>query len=248
MDYLRMRPEQIREAIDKGTPVVLPLGVVEYHGEHLPLGVDAFVAIEAIRRVEKRHPDLIVLPPYYYGAASFAVAAPERNGTVQVESMHMVPVAEDIFRSLLRVGFRNIHAFIAHQTEQFSQGMPTDLAFRMAARNVAFEWLDKETGDGWWGREEYANYYSGQNDPFSWIGIHPVRFSPEARKSIPSDHAGKTETSEALAMCPECVKMDAIDDSLWFCRPAHDATAEFGNMALDVAADDVESVLYGGRK
>ena len=42
MQYLKMLPYQIREAIDKNVPVVLPLGVVEYHAEHLPLGVDCF--------------------------------------------------------------------------------------------------------------------------------------------------------------------------------------------------------------
>ena len=246
MDYLTMRPSQIRTAIQNNTPVALPLGVIEYHGEHLPLGVDAFVALEAIRRVEKKHPELSVLPPFYYGSASFAVAPPENNGTIQVESKNLICVAEDIFRSLLRVGFRNIHAFIAHQTEQWEQGMPTDLAFRMAARNVEFEWLQNHAGDGWWGKEEYSNYYTGENDPFSWIGIHPVRFRPESRKKIPSDHAGHTETSEALAMCPEYVDMDSLDESLWFCRPGKSGTAAFGEEALNVAASDVETVLYKG--
>lgn len=245
MDYLHMRPCQIREAIKNNTPVVLPLGVVEYHGEHLPLGVDAFVAIEAIRRVEEKHPEIIVLPPFYYGAASYAVAPPENNGTIQVESKDMMPVAEDIFRSLLRVGFRNIHAFIAHQTEQFDQGMPTDLAFRMAARNVEMEYLNKTVGDGWWGTEQFADYYSGANDPFSWILIHPVRFRTETKEKWPGDHAGKTETSEAMVICPECVNLDDIDDSLWFCRPAHQANVEWGDAVLNAAASDVEYALYG---
>ena len=38
MRYELMRPCQIREAIDKRWPVVLPLGVIEYHSEHLPVG------------------------------------------------------------------------------------------------------------------------------------------------------------------------------------------------------------------
>ena len=31
MQYLKMLPYQIREAIDNNVPVVLPMGVVEYH-------------------------------------------------------------------------------------------------------------------------------------------------------------------------------------------------------------------------
>ena len=152
MQYLKMLPYQIREAIDNNVPVVLPMGVVEYHAEHLPMGVDCFTCINAIERVEKRHPEVVVLPPFYYGAASLAVAKPELNGTVHVDAVKLIPVAEEIFRGLLRVGFRNIHGFICHQTEEFAQGMPTDLAFRMAARHVVFEWTEKECGEGWWGK------------------------------------------------------------------------------------------------
>ena len=78
MQYLKMLPYQIREAIDANTPAVLPLGVVEYHAEHLPLGVDCFTCINAIERVEKRHPEIVVLPPFYYGGSR-----PDTIGKVQ---------------------------------------------------------------------------------------------------------------------------------------------------------------------
>ena len=42
MQYLKMLPYQIREAIDNNVPVVLPMGVVEYHAEQRPMGVDCF--------------------------------------------------------------------------------------------------------------------------------------------------------------------------------------------------------------
>ncbi|MGI6337142.1 MAG: creatininase family protein [Clostridiales bacterium] len=245
MQYLYMRPDQIRTAIDAGTPVVLPLGVVEYHAEHLPLGVDMFVAQEVIRRVEARHPELIVLPPFPYGAASLAVAKPERNGTIQVSADKLVPVAQDIFRGLLRVGFRNIHAFIAHQTEEFAQGMPTDLAFRFAARQVIFEWLEQHAGEGWWGTEKYSSYYSGTNNPFAWIAVHPVRTDEAVRALFPGDHAGKLETSEAMVICPDAVDPSRIDDSLWYARTAHEADAAYGEAALEAAARDVEKQLFG---
>lgn len=248
MQYLKMLPYQIREAIEKNTPVVLPLGVVEYHGEHLPMGVDAFVAIECIERLEKRRPEVIVLPPFYYGAASLAVAAPENNGTLHVDAKHIVPVAEDIFRGLLRVGFRNIHAFVAHQTEGFKQGMPTDLAFRLASRSAIMEYLEKTAGEGWWGTEKYSSYYSGSNDPFSWIKVHMVRFNEETAERFPGDHAGKLETSEAMAICPRQVELDRIDGSLWYTRAGLEASAEYGEQVLDTIAKDMEDYLFGGKK
>ena len=247
MQYLNMLPYQIREAIDKNVPVVLPLGVVEYHAEHLPMGVDCFTCIEIIGRVEKRHPELVVLPPFYYGAASLAVAKPERNGTVHVDALKIVPVAEEIFRGLLRVGFRNIHAFICHQTEEFTQGMPTDLAFRLAARHVIFDWVEKESGEGWWGTEKFSDYYSNANNPFNWIRIHNVHehSTPERAKKFPGDHAGKLETSEAMYICPDRVELDRIDGSLWYARAGKEASAEYGDEAMELASFDVEETLFG---
>ena len=245
MQYLKMLPYQVREAIDANVPVVIPLGVVEYHAEHLPLGVDCFTCIDIIERVERRHPEIVVLPPFYYGAASWAVAKPERNGTVHVDAGKIVPLAEEIFHGLLRVGFRNIHGFIAHQTEEFHQGMPTDLAFRLAARHTIFKWLDMESGEGWWGTGEFSNYYSGSNNPFNWIRIHTCRENnPEMRIEFPGDHAGKLETSETMAIYPELVELDRIDGSLWYARAGKEASAEYGDAALEAASYDVEKTLF----
>lgn len=245
MQYLKMLPYQIREAIKNNVPVVLPLGVVEYHAEHLPLGVDCFTCINVIERVEARHPEIVVLPPFYYGAASLAVAAPENNGTVHVDAEKLIPVAKDIFHGLLRVGFRNIHCFIAHQTEEFRQGMPTDLAFRIAGRQTIFSWLEKESGEGWWGTEKFSNYYSGANNPFNWIQIHTSRDHNlnDHCKKFPGDHAGKLETSETMAIYPDTVELDRIDGSLWYARAGKEAAAEYGDAALEAASRDVEISL-----
>ncbi|MCQ2353133.1 MAG: creatininase family protein [Victivallaceae bacterium] len=244
MQYLNMRPGQLREALKKNLPAVLPLGVVEYHAEHLPFGLDCFTCIDVISRMEKRRPETIVLPPFYYGAASRAVAAPENNGTIHVDAEAIVPVAKEIFRGLLQVGFRNVHCFIAHQTEGFEQGMPTDLAFRFAAKQVIFEYLEEKTGKGWWGTEKFANYYAGANDPFKWIQVHPIRTRQSTQQTFKGDHAGKLETSEALAICPQYVKMDDLDDDLWYSRPGREATAEWGEAALETTSHDVELICY----
>ena len=44
MRYELMLPHQIRRAIAENWPVVLPLGVLEYHGEHMALGMDTLPA------------------------------------------------------------------------------------------------------------------------------------------------------------------------------------------------------------
>jgi hypothetical protein len=77
-----------------------------------------------------------------------------------------------MFTGLLRIGFRNIHVVIHHQTENFTVGMPTDLAFKFAARQAIFAFLEGRRGEGWWGAESMADYCARQStrdDPFNWI-------------------------------------------------------------------------------
>ena len=121
MRYEMMLPHQIRRAIAENWPVVLPLGVLEYHGEHMAVGMDTIAVIDALSDIE-REVDLVMLPPFYYGAASYAVEPPEGNGSLQVNADQLKPFAQEMFMGLLRIGFRNIHFFIHHQSENFAAG------------------------------------------------------------------------------------------------------------------------------
>ena len=93
MRYELMRPSQIREAIKKRTPVVLPLGVLEYHSEHLPVGMDTLAVERALHEYEKEA-DVVILPSFYWGASSRAVAPCEGRGSIPVDSQALVPIAE----------------------------------------------------------------------------------------------------------------------------------------------------------
>ena len=52
MRYELMLPHQIRKAIEERWPVVLPLGVLEYHGEHMGVGMDTLAVIKTLEIVE----------------------------------------------------------------------------------------------------------------------------------------------------------------------------------------------------
>ncbi|MEI8242982.1 MAG: creatininase family protein [bacterium] len=244
MRYELMRPPQIRQAIAERWPVVLPLGVLEYHGDHLPVGMDTLAVVKALELLEQERP-LVILPAFYYGAASYAVEPPEGKGTVHVDAEHLQPVARDLFRSLLRIGFRNIHFFIHHQSENFAAGMPTDLAFKFAARQAIFEFLEKERGEGWWGKSQMADYYAQQaagDDPFNWINGHPL-MTPEIIRQYPFDHAGVGETGLMLALCPETVDQAAVDPAVWYSRSAADATREQGAKGVALILDAMRAAL-----
>lgn len=241
MRFDRMRPSELKEAADRGVPFVLPIGVMEYHGRHLPAGVDLIVVERILDRLGD---EIVVLPSFAYGAASHAVARPEDGGTLHVEAGAILPLAEGLFAALLRAGHRNIHGIVHHQTENLAQGMPTDLAFRLAGRNAIFRHLEAERGAGWWGAGAMSDYYDRQSegtDPFASILIHPL-FPPGA--DFPFDHAGEGETALMLALAPETVDMDALrEDGHWYTDTASRARAETGARGVAIALAHLRAVL-----
>ncbi len=60
--------------------VIIPVGSLEEHGPHLPLGTDAFHALELARRVARICPVLIA-PPLFYGICR---STREHPGTVSI--------------------------------------------------------------------------------------------------------------------------------------------------------------------
>lgn len=241
-----LRPHQIRDAIAENLPLVLPLGVLEYHGEHLPVGMDMLAVSRILDRIEAADPHRVILAPAFpYGAASFAVAAPEGTGTLQVGTGALVPFAAALFAGLLRIGFRNIHAVIHHQTENFAQGMPTDLAFRLGARTAIFAHLERERGEGWWGAAGMEDYYEGHargENPFNWVQVHPL--FDTASGDFPFDHAGPGETSLMLALAPETVDMPrATEGGHWYVAGAEAASAGLGERGARLAEARLRQLL-----
>ena len=244
MRYELMLPYQIRAAIAANVPLILPLGVLEYHGEHLAVGMDTLAVTRALDILETEA-EIVILPPFPYGAASYAVEPPEGTGSVQVDSTVLHPFARELFTGLLRVGFRNIHVFIHHQTENFTAGMPTDLAFKFGARQAIFAFLEKTRGEGWWGNATMSDYYAqqaGGDDPFNWIKIHPL-MTRETIGQYPFDHAGEGETSLMMAMAPEAVDMGAFSADRWYAQSAARASAKTGERGRDLILAHMRKAL-----
>lgn len=235
MRYELLTPHHLRAAIARNTPLVMALGVQEYHGEHLPLGVDLLAVTRCLDRLEAEAPDrLILLPPFAYGAASHAVEGPEFF-SLAVDAEAILPFAKSLFAALLRAGFRNIHGIIHHQSENFTQGMPTDLAFKLAARQVTFAHLEATHGAGFWGRNEMRDYYEGHaqgDNPFNWIRIHKL-YPDAALRHLPFDHAGEGETALMLALAPETVEPARMAENRgWYTETAPRATLAQGEAGV----------------
>lgn len=82
---------------------LIPVGSVEQHGPHLPLGLDYIiaqhVAVEACRKLEEGGVRALVLPPLTYGLSSMWSAYP---GTVSVSNESLYKYLRDVISSAHR--------------------------------------------------------------------------------------------------------------------------------------------------
>ena len=211
-------PDILDEARKKNTPLFVPVGTIEYHSDHMPLGTDTQCACHVLERLEKEL-DIIIAPPVWYGCASYAVKGPEgysidMDGTVLNQTMY------NIYMSLLKSGFRRIITVLAHQTEDFN---PTETACLDASRRVIFKYLEDNRGIGWWGdnrSREFYNTMDSADNPWNWIRVMPIM-----PRGWEADHAGEYETSMLWALRPELIRPEKIGSrGDWFTETAKNAS------------------------
>lgn len=169
--------EGIKERVDT---VMIPVGSVEAHGRHLPLGTDVFAPVEIAKRVEERlhrlGVEVLIAPPIWYGHTFVLDVYP---GTINVAAEALKAYVREIMKEFAAEGFRRIVLLNGHG------GNYSPLV--LAAEEVAGEFPETEVWlINWWldFREDILSICSSQG------------------------HAGQDETSVMLAIRPELVKME----------------------------------------
>lgn len=118
--FADMRWPEIEEVLKKTNVVILPIGSTEQHGRHLPVNFDAYSATyyaeQVARRVTEEHDiRVLVVPTIPYGEAlgipPFEKLLP---GTISISTDTVIKVVEDVVRSLVSQGFKNILVLNGH--------------------------------------------------------------------------------------------------------------------------------------
>lgn len=96
---------QFIEAVEKSAnTIILPIGVFEKHGPHMPLGTDLYTAREiALRAAEKEY--TVVFPWYYFSQINEARHQP---GTISYSPSLIWQVLQETLDELNRNGFKKI--------------------------------------------------------------------------------------------------------------------------------------------
>jgi creatinine amidohydrolase len=160
--------------------VVIPVGSLEEHGPHLPLGTDTFHALEVARRLNRLH-QVFIAPPLFYGLCR---STSEHPGTVSISGDSLRSLLQDLGREFYRQGFRCLALVSGHAG-----------ATHMAALVEAGEALLKELPQA---RIAVVNLLDLLREV---LGQKPALVHTEG-----DAHAGEVETALMLASYPHLVQ------------------------------------------
>jgi len=114
MRWENLREEEFAGAIERSKGVcVIPIGCMEKHGQHLPVGTDSIVA-EGIVNMAAELEEVVVFPATYWLGVAIQMhpdTEPEKRrkrGYVAINPQTMLTVLEELCDEIARNGFRKV--------------------------------------------------------------------------------------------------------------------------------------------
>jgi creatinine amidohydrolase len=188
-------PEVERLARSGKALVILPVGVVEEHGAHLPLGLDSFAAeayaTAAAPHLEEKGYEVVVAPTINYGVAHQALSFP---GTLSLQPETLKSLVVDIGRSLAKHGLNRLVVLNGHR----------DIGHMKALDEAHSTLVEEKTA------QVLCTGFS--SDPVVTAACYREGVKQFYRSPRPDreGHGGESETSVALHCFPELVRQELL--------------------------------------
>lgn len=230
-----LRPEKIAERRREFPVVYIPLGTLEWHGLHNPMGADGLQAETLAIRCATLGGGL-VFPTVYYGESrvgSLLETDPVRKAGV-AERMGVPPEYFEEERHPYSHS-RQIEHYQHHLVHILAEA--ASYGFKLAVFVVGhYPLLDHARAA--------VLFYNQWCYDKKWEHMNAWAFADftllKELYENPGDHAGAWETSHLLASHPECVDLSRAEKELQYgiisARDPLESSAEFGNRTYDDAA------------
>ena len=162
---------------------VIPMGVIEKHGPHLPLGTDVYTAREISRRAAEK--EYCIIYPFYFVGQIFE--AKQQPGTIAYSSEMLYKFLEETCREISRNGIKKIVLVNGH-------GGNTSFLQYFCQSQLAQP-------------KDYAVYlFTPSVDAATQAKMASLR------KTTSGGHADEMESSSMLATNPDLVKLEHAND------------------------------------
>jgi len=106
----RMNYRQVEEYLKENDTVIIPVGSLENHGLHMPLGTDAIIPDAIAKLIDEKSP-FIIAPTVNYGATDDLVGF---AGTVSIGVEGLIMLLRAICDQLFNYGFRHFLILNGH--------------------------------------------------------------------------------------------------------------------------------------
>ncbi len=203
---VEMTGPEIAAAAARGAGVLVPIGVIEQHGPHLPVGTDALIAGD-LCRLTRHHAsglatELVVAPPFFWGVNSIFAGTP---GTFGTRPEIAAGLLGDILDTLVETGFADIYLVSHHGDRAHNEMVRGVVEAQHAAGRTGILWayapVRWETIPrlGMTGREDI------------WLPWDPPPELDQLRTTgILGVHAHEHETAAVVRFHPHLVDFDAL--------------------------------------
>jgi creatinine amidohydrolase len=184
--WIELTSDQLAEARERaGGVALIPVGSLERHGPHLPLGCDTLAAERIAEQVAALEP-VVVLPVMAY---TYVPQPTFQPGAINVKSSLLLDFLTTVLDEIHRNGFGKIVLLHAH-----GGNIPMSQTI-----------LQHVLEEG----KPYALY---SLPPWAGARLNEIRETAEV------GHACELETSVALALFPELVRLEFVDDQTFPAR------------------------------
>lgn len=198
--------QEIQQAGKEKLPVLFPLGVIEEHGPHLPLGADIYWSYCMCKMVKEKLQEMgkesVIAPPYYWGVNYCTGAFP---GSFSLKPETMKQVLFEIFENLKNFGFSEVYCFSYHgdsfHVKSIVEAIKRANSELEIKAKLVLESMDLQLY-GWQGNEEFL-MVSEPDYPMEWFE------EPEpSERGLLDIHAGAFETAVLNYFCPKQVNLE----------------------------------------
>ncbi|HLQ66058.1 MAG TPA: creatininase family protein [Candidatus Limnocylindrales bacterium] len=228
--------EEIRRLEGSRPVALLPVGAIEAHGPHLPLGTDVLIADAmaeaAATKLEAAGLTPVLLPALPYAAAPFGASFP---GTISVDPEAVKRLVLDLARALSRRGFlalgiANAHLDPAHLTAlaAASETASSERLLPVVCPDLTRKpWALRLT-------EEFQSgaCHAGRFEGSIVLAVRPDLVRDEIRSGLPPVEASLSRAIRSGARTFE----EAGGPRAYFGRPA-EATAEEGRRTIETLGE-----------
>lgn len=208
--------------------LLLPIGAVEPHGPHAPLGTDAIISAGMCTRAAAQLADelaVLTLPALPYGVTRYAAAFP---GAISVNEDTLLAIVVDVCNSLVAQGLRHIvvvnnhfePAHVATLRKAVAMVNLDTVAYLDLVRRHNAERLTEEFRSG--------ACHAGRYETSLVLADHPSLVDAQAMRELP-----KLEVNMATAMREGQADFLAMGMAAAYCGDPAAATAAEGESTFD---------------